>query len=139
MMAYMHFLEHTLEVADEFHEIREISDRYRTLESTHVDLRRQNEQLRQDHEGMRTELQNYVKSKTNEIQSLRNKIANLKKEEEHVEQEVRWVPSTPSCHGESPGVARRRGACHRGLCRSPSAAAAMLLGRGKSSTAMCWE
>jgi len=89
MMAYTHFLEHTLEVADEFHEIKEISDRYRILESTNATLKAENESKRVAHEQERTRYQSYLKAKTNEIQSLRNKIANLKKEEEAVEQEVR--------------------------------------------------
>ena len=91
MLAYMHFLEHTLEVADAFHDIHQISDRYRTLESTHAENEVKNQKLRAQHEETRVEMTAFVNNKTNEIQSLRNRIANLKKEQEKVEQDVRSV------------------------------------------------
>ena len=85
MLAYMSFLEKTLEEADEFQETKEISSRFENLQSTNKQLLEQNDALSARYRELSRGLKDYNKNKTNEIQTQRNRIATLKKELEEME------------------------------------------------------
>lgn len=63
MLRFQHFLEQTVEAADDFHEVSDLLARHATLEATNEDLRRQQKELAEEFERTRLELQTYIKQK----------------------------------------------------------------------------
>jgi lipopolysaccharide biosynthesis regulator YciM len=85
------YLDRVLEVAEEFHEIREIIGRYDTLTSTHEDLVERG-QLNQDKmDAAKRQLMLYVEEKTNEILNFNNRLAALQTRLDKAQsQAVKW-------------------------------------------------
>ena len=88
MLRFQHYLEQTVEVADDYHEVSDLLARHATLEATNEDLRTQQEDLAEEFEGTRLELQAYVKQKANEILNLNNQISSMRKELEVAQRET---------------------------------------------------
>eukprot|EP00241_Pyramimonas_parkeae_P007189 CAMPEP_0114260016 /NCGR_PEP_ID=MMETSP0058-20121206/20221_1 /TAXON_ID=36894 /ORGANISM="Pyramimonas parkeae, CCMP726" /LENGTH=304 /DNA_ID=CAMNT_0001375141 /DNA_START=316 /DNA_END=1230 /DNA_ORIENTATION=+ len=79
-MSYQKYLETVLDVADEYHEINDLLNRYTTLEATNTEMRDLMKSGEKSQETTRAELQVYVKIKTDEILNLNNTISRLKKD-----------------------------------------------------------
>ncbi|KAH7291965.1 hypothetical protein KP509_29G044200 [Ceratopteris richardii] len=74
MMAYQKYLEHVLDVTQQYHEINDLLLRHSTLSSNCDDLTKHIEECTDDVEKIRADLQAYRKASHDEILSLENDI-----------------------------------------------------------------
>jgi len=88
---FQKYLDKVLEVAEEFHEIREITARYDTLIATHNDLLA-NENRNQDAiEQEKARLNRFIEDKNNEVLNYNNQLAQLQTELEKTQSKaVKW-------------------------------------------------
>jgi len=88
---FQKYLDRVLEVAEEFHEVREITARYDTLIATHNDLLA-NENRNQDAiEQEKAKLNRFIEDKNNEVLNYNNQLAQLQTELEKTQSKaVKW-------------------------------------------------
>jgi len=89
MMKYTRYLETVQEdVPEDYPEIADLLNRYKTLKDANEDLGRRQNKHDSENEGKRNEFANVTKVKQNTILNSNNEIASLQKKLEHAEQEV---------------------------------------------------
>eukprot|EP00794_Sanderia_malayensis_P013932 gene13932-15384_t len=93
---YQKYLDKVLEVAEEFHEIREITARYDTLIATHLELLEKQHKNQDAMEKEKALLNKFIEEKNNENLNYNNQLANLQTELEEaqsdaVEWESKWT------------------------------------------------
>lgn len=85
------YLEQVLEVADEFHEIREIIARYDTLTTTHQELVHHGQQNQDKVDDIKRELMLFTEEKNNEILNINNRLSALQSRLDRAESDaVKW-------------------------------------------------
>ncbi|UJR37984.1 hypothetical protein I4U23_030666 [Adineta vaga] len=83
------YLEQTVELADEFQEIRELIDRYTTLDTNKQALLEIQNQREEQLEDLRRKREAFVQKKNNEILTLNNRIGDLQHHLERAEIDAR--------------------------------------------------
>ncbi|XP_065055065.1 coiled-coil domain-containing protein 42 homolog [Rhopilema esculentum] len=88
---YQRYLDKVLEVAEEFHEIREITARYDTLIATHMELLEREHRNQDAMEKEKARLNRFIEEKNNENLNYNNQLAQLQTQlEEAQSNAVKW-------------------------------------------------
>lgn len=88
---YQKYLDKVLEVAEEFHEIREITARYDTLIATHLELLERENKNQDAMESAKVSLNKFIEEKNNENLNFNNQLAHFQtKLEDAQSNAVKW-------------------------------------------------